>query len=141
MTLKVSTSSVEWFFFTWYGRKVDFFSIECRKVKNIGIIPFPVPYFYYINYITLHQGEVTSTSMLKTTNAAIESKIYAFRIILMESRFVWNIGMNQCMCTQTNTLSPNQLQSHYLKIGNQKKQKKNSTLKRFLNYTLKDKKD
>ena len=33
-TLKMYTSSVEWFFFTWYGRKVDFsrpFSIECRK--------------------------------------------------------------------------------------------------------------
>ena len=29
MILKVSTSSVEWFFFTWYGRKLDFFSIEC----------------------------------------------------------------------------------------------------------------
>ena len=37
MTLNVSTSSVEWFFFTWYGRKVDFFSIECRKNKFVLI--------------------------------------------------------------------------------------------------------
>ena len=34
MPLKVSISSVEWCFFTRYGRKVDFsrlFSIECKK--------------------------------------------------------------------------------------------------------------
>ena len=32
MTKKVSTSSVEWCFITRYGRKVDFFSVECRKI-------------------------------------------------------------------------------------------------------------
>ena len=35
MPLKVSISSVEWCFFTRYGRKVDFFSIECRKADII----------------------------------------------------------------------------------------------------------
>ena len=32
MTLKVSISSVEWWFYTQYGRKVDF-NIE-KKIKN-----------------------------------------------------------------------------------------------------------
>ena len=32
MTLNVSISSVEWCFFTRYGRKVAFFSIVCRKI-------------------------------------------------------------------------------------------------------------
>ena len=57
MPLKVSISSVEWCFFTRYGRKVDFFSIECRKMS--------LPYLHdYIDSITLCKFFESSTAKI-----------------------------------------------------------------------------
>ena len=48
MTLKESISSVEWDFLKWYERKVDFFSVECRKSLN------PQIKSGYKHYLLLH---------------------------------------------------------------------------------------